>query len=101
MTKIYDDQLIVVTGAAGFIGSGVVKYLNDKGLTNLLLVDDIEKTDKWKNLLGKKCADFISKHALFSWLEGREREVEAFIHLGACSDTLETDGSYLIENNYR
>lgn len=99
--KLYDDQLIVITGAAGFIGSSCVKYLNDKGLTNLLLVDDIKKTEKWKNLLGKKCVDFISKNELFQWLEGRERDVMAFIHLGACSDTLEADGNYLMENNYR
>ncbi len=99
--KLYDDQLIVITGAAGFIGSAVVRYLNERGLSNLLLVDDIKKTEKWKNLLHKQCADFISKHELFTWLEGREREVEAFIHLGACSDTLEMDGSYLMENNFR
>jgi len=99
--KIYDDQLIVVTGAAGFIGSAVVRCLNDRGLSNLLLVDDIGKTDKWKNLLGKRYTDIISKHDLFKWLEGREREIEAFIHLGADSDTLESDVDYLLENNYR
>jgi ADP-L-glycero-D-manno-heptose 6-epimerase len=99
--KLYDDQLIVITGAAGLIGSGVVRYLNDQGFSNLLLVDDIKKTEKWKNLLRKRYVDFISKHELFSWLQGREREIEAFIHLGACSDTLERDGSYLLENNYR
>ena len=98
---MYDAPLIVVTGAAGFIGSCVVRYLNDKGLTNLLLVDDIKKTDKWKNLRNKKFVDFISRHQLMHWLEGRESEVNAFIHLGACSDTLETDGDYLMENNYR
>lgn len=95
------DQLIVITGAAGFIGSCVVRYLNDKGLTNLLLVDDIKKTEKWKNLLRKNFVDFISKEEIFQWLEGREKEVKAFIHLGACSDTLELDGNYLMENNYR
>ncbi len=100
-TQIYDDQLIVITGAAGFIGSGVVRYLNDKGHSNLLLVDDIGKTTKWKNLRNKKFAEFIAKDQLFDWLEGREREIEAFIHLGACSDTLELDGDYLMENNYR
>lgn len=99
--KVNDDQLIVVTGAAGFIGSCCVRYLNDKGYHNLLLVDDIKKTEKWKNLIGKKCVDFISRDALFSFLEGRERDIEAFIHLGACSDTLESDGNYLMENNFR
>ncbi len=101
MAKISKDKLIVITGAAGFIGSCVVRYLNDKGFTNLLLVDDIETTEKWKNLLGKKFSDFISKHALLTWLEGRKAEVQAIIHLGACSDTLEMDGDYLMENNYR
>lgn len=99
--KLYDRPLIVITGAAGFIGSCVARYLNDKGLANLLLVDDIKKSEKWKNLIGKKCVDFISKNELFSWLEGKEHEVEAFIHLGACSDTMEQDGNYLMENNYR
>jgi ADP-L-glycero-D-manno-heptose 6-epimerase len=100
-TKIYDDQFIVITGAAGLIGSACVRYLNDRGFANLILVDDIKKTSKWKNLLNKKYIDFISKHQLFHWLEGREREIEAFIHLGACSDTLEQDGDYLLQNNLR
>jgi len=99
--KMYDDQLIVITGAAGFIGSCCVKYLNEKGFNNLLLVDDIKKTEKWKNLVNKKCVDFISRNELFQWLQGKERDIEAFIHLGACSDTMETDGNYLMENNFR
>lgn len=98
--KIYDDQLIVVTGAAGFIGSAVVRYLNDKGFSNLILVDDIEKSTKWRNLLGKKFLDFLSIEDLIPWLEGRGKDIEAFIHLGACSDTMETDGNYIMKNNY-
>jgi len=92
---------IVVTGAAGFIGSCVVKHLNDQGFYNLLLVDDIKKTEKWKNLLNTKWANFISRHALFKWLEENGSSVQAIIHLGACSDTLELDGDYLMENNFR
>ncbi len=99
--KNHAQPLIVITGAAGFIGSGIVRQLNDLGLDNLLLVDNIEKTDKWKNLQQKRFADFISIEALFPWLEGRPSDVQAFIHLGACSDTLETNGDYLMENNYR
>lgn len=98
--KLYDDQLIVVTGAAGFIGSGVLRYLNDKGMTNLIVVDDLGKTEKWKNLVGKRFVNIISKHHLFQWLEGREASIEAFIHLGACTSTMETDASYLLENNF-
>jgi ADP-L-glycero-D-manno-heptose 6-epimerase len=100
-SKFKDDQCIVVTGAAGFIGSCTVKHLNDKGMHQLLLVDDVKKTQKWKNLLNKKCIDFLSRDDLFKWLEGKERKIKAFIHLGACSDTLETDGNYLMENNFR
>jgi ADP-L-glycero-D-manno-heptose 6-epimerase len=99
--NINDDQVIVITGAAGFIGSGIVRHLNDKGLKNLILVDDIKQTTKWKNLLGKKFIELLPINQLFSWLEGREKEIEAFIHLGACSDTLETNGDYIMENNYR
>jgi ADP-L-glycero-D-manno-heptose 6-epimerase len=96
-----EGSWIVVTGAAGFIGSCIVRHLNELGFEKLLLVDDLEKTERWKNLLGKKFASFISKNALVEWLKGRESEIRAFIHLGACSDTLETDGDFLMENNTR
>lgn len=99
--RIYNDQLIVITGAAGFIGSGVVRYLNNQGRNNLLLVDDLKRTNKWKNLVGKNFVDIISKNDLFEFLKGRESEIEAFIHLGACSSTTEKDADYLLENNYR
>lgn len=99
--KLYEDQLIVITGGVGFIGSGVIRYLNDKGMKNLIIVDDLGQTEKWKNLVGKQFIDVISKSHLFQWLEGKETLIEAFIHLGACSDTMQTDASYLFENNYR
>ncbi|MEX0961504.1 MAG: ADP-glyceromanno-heptose 6-epimerase [Simkaniaceae bacterium] len=99
--EIYDDQLIVITGAAGFIGSAIVRYLNDRGFTNLLLVDDLKESNKWLNLRGKLFQHFISKHELFQYLKGREKEIEAILHLGACSDTTCRDGDYFMENNYR
>lgn len=94
-------QTIVITGAAGFIGSGIVRHLNDQGIDQLLLVDDLKEGDKWKNLIGKSFQDLISKHALFDWLQGHIEEVQAIIHLGACSDTMEKNGDYLLENNFR
>lgn len=99
--KLYADQLIVLTGGAGFIGSCVIKQLNELGMTNIIVVDDLGKTEKWKNLVGKRIVDVIGIHQLFDWLSGRESVIEAFIHLGACTDTQETDASYLLENNYR
>lgn len=99
--KQYKEPLIIVTGAAGFIGSHIVRKLNEQGNTNLLLVDDLGKSDKWKNLVGKSFVDLISKHALFEWLKGRESQVKSIIHLGACSSTTEPDATYLLENNYR
>lgn len=101
MEKKSAKPLIVVTGAAGMIGSGIVRHLNDLGHTNLLLVDDLGSSDKWKNLLGKRFSHLISIQELFPYLEGRGKEIAAFIHLGACSDTLEKNGDYLMENNYR
>lgn len=98
---MHKQPMIIVTGAAGMIGSGVVRHLNDLGHRHLLLVDDLKAGDKWKNLVGKQFAQLISKHALLPWLSGREGEIDAIIHLGACSDTTETNADYLLENNFR
>lgn len=95
------EQLIVVTGAAGFIGSCVLRQLNDQGIDSILAVDFLRTGEKWKNLVGKRFAHFLEKQELFDWLEGRQDQVKAFIHLGACSDTVEADASYLLHNNYR
>ena len=83
------------------IGSGIVRYLNDLGYEDLLLVDDLKQSDKWKNLVGKRYIDLISRHALFDYLKGREGEIETIFHLGACSDTMESNCDYLLENNFR
>jgi ADP-L-glycero-D-manno-heptose 6-epimerase len=95
------NGFIVVTGAAGMIGSGVVRCLNDRGYKHLWLVDDFKESEKWKNLVGKEFSDFISRHQIFEFLKGKESEIAAVIHLGACSDTEEKNGDYLMENNYR
>lgn len=99
--KRNDDQMILVTGGAGFIGSCIVRHLNEQNLQNIIIVDDLGKNEKWKNLVGKQYKDLISKHHLFDWLKGRESLIGAIIHLGACSSTVEQDAGYLVENNYR
>ncbi len=99
-SRSLNQKIIVVTGAAGLIGSGITRFLNDQGMRSLVLVDDIKKTDKWKNLLGKQFVSCISRHELFTWLEGRQDQISAFLHLGACSDTMESDGDFLMQNNF-
>ncbi len=95
------EKMIVITGAAGLIGSGVVRHLNDLGHTNLILVDVLDHPDKIKNLQEKQYQTVLPISALFNWLQGRESEIGAFIHLGACSDTLEQNENYLLDNNTR
>jgi ADP-L-glycero-D-manno-heptose 6-epimerase len=94
-------KYVVVTGGAGFIGSCVLRELNDREIDKILVVDDLVEKDKWQNLLGKAFFDILHKDHLFEWLQGRESEIGAFIHLGACTDTTEDDANFLIENNYR
>ncbi len=101
LKNLLSDQILVITGAGGFIGSCMVRYLNDLGITNLLLVDDFEESDKWKNLLGKNFSELISSKDLFHHLHQKKSQIGAFIHLGACSNTLEKNVDFVLENNYR
>lgn len=95
------DKQILLTGGAGFIGSCCIKYLNERGIYNIVVVDDLGQSEKWKNLVGKSITDIINKKNCFEWLNANEDSIGSIIHLGACSSTVETDCNYLLENNYR
>ena len=94
--------MVILTGGAGFIGSVLLKRLNDEGVTDILIVDSLDETDKWKNLIGKQFEDYCQKDDFLEYLEeGLEKDdVDAIIHLGACTSTTERDADYLMSNNY-
>lgn len=94
---------IVVTGAAGFIGSSIVKALNERGVRNIIAVDNLTKADKFRNLVGCDIVDYLDKHDFIERIQAGhfDGEIDAIFHEGACSDTMETDGRYMLENNYR
>ena len=93
---------IVVTGAAGFIGSNIVHGLNSLGVTDILAVDDLTDSRKFRNLLGADISEYID-HAEFypRFAAGAFGAVDAVFHEGACSDTMEQDGRYMMATNYR
>jgi len=90
----------IVTGAAGFIGSKLVEGLNRRGVTDVIAVDNLAHADKFRNLAGAEIADYLDQAEFIGGLERFDGAVEAVFHQGACSDTMETDGRYMLENNY-
>jgi ADP-L-glycero-D-manno-heptose 6-epimerase len=92
---------IVVTGAAGFIGSNIIQGLNRRGIDRIIAVDDLTQGDKFKNLSDLKIIDYVDHHDFYElFAAGAYGQVEAVFHEGACSDTMETDGRYMMENNF-
>lgn len=94
--------MIVVTGGAGFIGSSIIWFLNKRDLKDILVVDSLGSDEKWKNLKGLSFADYLEKDSFLDRItqKGPLPDIDAIIHMGACSDTTEKDCSYLIKNNY-
>src|ERR1700744_6566608 len=93
---------IIVTGAAGFIGRNVVAELNARDEDELILVDELGKDEKWKNLVGLRYEDIVSPEDFLGMLEdGLYADARSLIHLGACSATTEKDADYLLRNNYQ
>jgi len=92
---------IVVTGAAGFIGSNIIKGLNLRGLTDIIAVDDLTHGDKFRNLADLQIADYVDAEVFYdAYAEGAYGQVEAIFHEGACSDTMELNGKYMMQNNF-
>lgn len=96
------SERIIVTGAAGFIGSRIVRVLNARGHTDIIAVDDLRRADKFHNLASLSIGDYLDKSEFYGMFEqGRFGAVQAVFHEGACSDTMEHDGRYMMQNNYR
>ena len=94
--------MLILTGGAGFIGTNTLMKLNQIGEDNILIVDDINTSLKWKNLVGRKFRDYLHKDDLWTWLKANpQNRVDSVVHLGACSNTIENDFDYLMSNDVR
>ncbi len=91
---------IIVTGGAGFIGSCILRALNDAGYTDIIVVDNICSTEKWRNLVNKSYTEYISRNEFLQRLPEFSGKVSHIFHMGACSSTTERDFDFLYKNNF-
>ena len=93
---------VVVTGAAGMIGSNLVLGLNKIGIDDVIAVDDLENGQKYHNLLGAQISDYFDKSEFYTrFAKGEFGRIDAVLHQGACSDTMEHNGRFMLDTNYR
>jgi len=94
--------LIILTGGCGFIGSNLLKALNALGESDILIVDNLSNATKYQNIVGAQFCDYMDKRDFRAALETKliGVEIDSVFHLGACCDTLERDGEYVVRNNY-
>jgi ADP-L-glycero-D-manno-heptose 6-epimerase len=94
--------MFIVTGGAGFVGSNLVRELNRRGHTDILVVDNLARAEKARNLADLTLSDYMDKREFRARLDAGTLDLrpEAVFHNGACSDTMETDGRYMMENNF-
>jgi ADP-L-glycero-D-manno-heptose 6-epimerase len=94
--------MFIVTGGAGFVGSNLVRELNRRGHSDILVVDNLVRSEKFRNLADLTLSDYMDKREFRSRLDAGTLDLrpEAVFHNGACSDTMESDGRYMMENNY-
>ena len=95
---------IIVTGAAGFIGCNIVKALNARGITDIVAVDNLTHGDKFKNLAECEIEHYLDKHEFIRQVREHVlpyHDIKAVFHDGACSDTMEQNGLYMMDNNYQ
>ena len=96
-----NNKRIVVTGAAGFIGSNIVQGLNARGITDIIAVDDLKQGDKFRNLADLHISDYVDSSDFYDRFSANQYgKVDAIFHEGACSDTMESDGAYMMRNNF-
>ena len=94
--------MIIVTGGAGFIGSAFVWKLNQEGIDNIIIVDRLGTSDKWKNLVNLRFVNYVHKDDFLEMIDTDmvPFEIDAIIHMGACSSTTERDAAFLARNNF-
>lgn len=94
--------MIIVTGGAGFIGSNIVKALNLRGISEILVVDDLSEGQKFANIADLNILDYMDKEDFLNYIARNQfnKKIDAVFHEGACSTTTEWDGKFMMRNNY-